>query len=101
MSVPFQSVDNIFDRADEDTPTPGLGEFRNESDRDFTSMIYICPCGCGQLRCIHVREPLKSHGDHVWGWNGDQDKPTLTPSIQHRDLCEWHGWLKDGQFKSC
>jgi len=35
----------------------------------------------------------------VWGWDGNEDKPTLTPSI----LCpnQWHGHLINGRLVSC
>ena len=38
-------------------------------------------------------------GDRVWGWDGNVDKPTLTPSIH--DVDHWHGWLQTGRLVSC
>lgn len=39
-----------------------------------------------------------SEGDNVqgeaWGWDGNEDCPTLTPSIHA--VGHWHGWLKAG-----
>lgn len=36
----------------------------------------------------------------AWGWNGNKDKPTLTPSIlirgNHGAPDQWHGFLRDG-----
>lgn len=34
-----------------------------------------------------------------WSWNGDYDKPTLTPSLNI--IGQWHGWLREGQLISC
>lgn len=47
----------------------------------------------------------------TWQWNGDEDRPTLTPSI-HTFIPEsqdgarprqelWHGFLTDGVLRSC
>jgi len=38
-------------------------------------------------------------GDRVWGWDGNEDKPTLTPSIYHVGV--WHGYLRAGRLISC
>ena len=38
-----------------------------------------------------------------WWWNGDRDKPTLSPSIgvPATPPYRWHGFLKDGIWKAC
>jgi hypothetical protein len=38
-------------------------------------------------------------GPRVWEWDGNIEKPTLTPSIHALGL--WHGYLKAGRFVSC
>ena len=38
-------------------------------------------------------------GYRVWGWDGNQEKPTLTPSIHAPG--QWHGYLKAGRLESC
>ena len=38
-------------------------------------------------------------GPRIWGWDGDQDKPTLTPSISAPG--QWHGFLRAGRLESC
>lgn len=35
----------------------------------------------------------------AWGWNGDREQPSLTPSIDA--LGSWHGYLSAGRFVSC
>jgi hypothetical protein len=36
-----------------------------------------------------------------WGWDGDEDRPTLDPSIQSQDgEIEWHGYLRKGRLES-
>jgi len=46
-----------------------------------------------------------------WGWNGDLDRPTFTPSVrvfirqraleEDRDEELWHGFITDGVMRSC
>jgi hypothetical protein len=38
----------------------------------------------------------KNHCDAQWSWNGDQDKPTLKPSLHA--VGDWHGWVRDGKM---
>ena len=33
-------------------------------------------------------------GPVAWRWDGNEEKPTITPSINHVGC--WHGWLKEG-----
>jgi len=58
-------------------------------------MTFACPCGCGAFGGVLVK------GEHAWGWNGDLEKPTTTPSIRFVGGCNWHGYLTDGIFTSC
>lgn len=86
-----------------------------------TILLFCCP-NCGALHMVHV-------GDDGYSWNGDRDKPTLTPSIFFRGghsgtlgtvekqrgplgfdtpeqrtpeqrACRWHGYLTNGEWKS-
>ena len=34
-----------------------------------------------------------------WSWDGNTEKPTLSPSIHVIGF--WHGWLRSGRFVSC
>lgn len=40
------------------------------------TMMFDCP-GCGFLHQVNVA----GSGVPVWGWNGDMEQPTLTPSV--------------------
>lgn len=48
--------------------------------------------------------PIATHemeGKPHWQWNGNREKPTLTPSIMvHASFYqpEWHGFLTDGEL---
>ena len=39
------------------------------------------------------------NGGHSWQWDGNEDKPTLTPSINAEG--SWHGWVRSGRMESC
>ncbi len=68
--------------------------------------IYIwCP-GCDQLKAIPIpgEDGTFPINHAYWDWNGDLERPTLTPSIlQHesgqlkRPLC--HSFLRDGRWE--
>lgn len=63
-------------------------------DEEHKHLLFMCPCGCGAF----VRLPVNhSNG---WNWNGNLEKPTLTPSILQVN-CKWHGFLTDGVFVEC
>jgi hypothetical protein len=40
---------------------------------------FLCP-GCGEMHVINV-EPSDDSTRPVWGFNGDGDRPTFTPSV--------------------
>ena len=41
------------------------------------------------------KEPL---GEPGWLWNGDENRPTLHPSLQHPDPGGWHGFVENGEL---
>lgn len=65
---------------------------------------FWCP-GCGELHRIPATGDWQPHRP-VWGFNGDTDRPTLTPSILrrigpfpdgHTEVC--HSFLRDGRLE--
>lgn len=36
----------------------------------------------------------KNHCDAQWSWDGDEEKPTLSPSLHAVGI--WHGWVQQG-----
>lgn len=78
---------------------PGTCEIVNSSDPAHIKLRYVCPCGCGRLRIVHAKTGEKVQG--CWAWNGDRNKPTLTPSINCLQGCKWHGFITDGVFTTC
>lgn len=67
-------------------------------------LAFGCPCGnnCDSGSIVHnnyisvVRG--KTNTPHQWGWDGNWDSPTLSPSIQRHGACNWHGYLRNGVF---
>jgi Family of unknown function (DUF6527) len=43
-------------------------------------LSFLCPCGCGDLCGIRVRDDGKNV-DGSWEWNLNMDNPTCKPSI--------------------
>jgi len=101
-SVPATFTDGM----DFDGPVPaGVFEFYTDSDGPDAGILFGCPCGCGEMKTVGFRTIKRPQ----WTWNGDREKPTLTPSINILQMDatgkhigeHWHGWLTDGEFRSC
>lgn len=97
-NVPFTLTKDLFDINTH--LVPGMGEWAVHDSSPFpgkeASLIYVCPCGCGTITSISVI-PMDNHP--VWTWNGDREKPTLSPSILRKDGCKWHGFLISGEWR--
>lgn len=64
-----------------------------------TWMWFLLP-GKGGGGCIRLRPLLPGHaGEPSWEWDGNEDKPTLTPSVHCVGI--WHGWFRAGRMVSC
>lgn len=72
-------------------------------------MIFVCPQG---RRCTVLLGPQQvdrpAEGELcIWGWDGNREKPTLSPSINciaEKDGkptggCGWHGFITNGVIK--
>lgn len=75
---------------------PGAIEFRQWYNRDeIAGLGFRCPCGCGREGYL----PLDRDSKHPsWSWDGNLEKPTLTPSVLQIGGCQWHGWLRNGEW---
>lgn len=54
-------------------------------DGTFGSLAFECP-GCGSRHAVNVTNPPEPEDPGFkdyphWGWNGDYERPTLTPSV--------------------
>lgn len=77
-----------------DNPDCFSGETRESKFIHF----YHCLPGDKHLSVIQVQRGQQG-GERVWGWDGNEDKPTITPSILVHGL--WHGYCRNGRFESC
>lgn len=74
-----------------------LGDFHiNERGDTFHAAI---PSKTGKgwtfisLRIARNEKPAESPS---WEWDGNREKPTLTPSIHTHG--HWHGWVRNGEM---
>jgi hypothetical protein len=71
-------------------------KLRNWAHEDQAGLLFYCP-GCDRAHTI------RTVGPSVWGWNGDVNKPTFTPSVlvSGRDFtpagqAEYDAWFAAG-----
>lgn len=74
------------------------GDFFWDEERDGRRALYICLPGDTNMYALHVQRGAPG-GNRVWGWDGNEDQPTITPSIHW--LEHWHGYLTAGRLISC
>lgn len=98
MTAPDAPIKFVQD-IDGDGLAPGSAEWAvmYSGPSKVAGLLFICPCGCGSLGFLSIRK-IDEHPS--WVWNGDREKPTMTPSIQKTTPCRWHGYLTDGVFRS-
>lgn len=93
---------------DFDGPVPaGAFKFYVNAQKEIAGLLFGCPCGCGQMMSVPFRD--ESGKRPSWEWDGNQVSPSLSPSILIKQLDSsaqqigehWHGYLTDGDFRSC
>ena len=57
-------------------------------------LVFHCQ-GCGELHGIWVDKPNPITGGR-WTWNGNMDKPTVSPSLLLPANPRCHAWIRDG-----
>lgn len=71
-----------------------------EPEVDGRRVLFLHLPGTGESRWCAVPVNRGSPGGpRCWGWDGNEDKPTLLPSIHLPGV--WHGFLQAGYLKSC
>jgi hypothetical protein len=83
-------------RADETIGLPGLQPDEFSFAKDYSYIEF--PCRGGKFKSCLRRISTGDAIHPVWHWNGNSEKPTLTPSIGCDALCGWHGALTDGEL---
>lgn len=89
---------------DEDTlfaSGPGIYMFK-EKQPGIKGILFNCPCSCGAV--IHL--PIYFEGEpkpsrSAWIWDGNEDTPSLQPSIKDLRGCRFHGFLTAGYWTFC
>lgn len=102
-----ESIDaNVFtidqwDEAEAHGPGAVIIEEEDENPGKVKALIVIVP-GETSMRAIPV------DGSRGWTFDGNREKPTLTPSILAKKIKHdgqwfesWHGYLTAGRFVSC
>lgn len=106
----FAECDATFISHRADSKIAGSFTYSDEDgDGKPSYMFYSCPCGCGSIGALQLHGPhaAKAKDEHpYWEWDGNREKPTLTPSIRHStyvngvNVEHWHGYLRSGRFVS-
>ena len=73
-------------------------EYLGGKREDEQHFLYLCLPGETRWSPIQVRKGTPG-GERVWGWDGNEDQPTVTPSIHW--VGHWHGYLRAGRLESC
>ena len=73
------------------------GQFVWSEARDNRRTLYIVLPGSNYPLAIDVNLGFAG-GYRVWGWDGNEEKPTLSPSIDWPG--KWHGHLVAGRLIS-
>lgn len=100
----FDAV-RVQDISDRDFVEIGMFEFIVNGNKEICGMLTALPdpdtrLGVGGCMFENYGGPGPK-----WEWNGDVNKPTLSPSIRRycsrRDGTAWHGYLRNGRFENC
>jgi hypothetical protein len=80
-------------RISDDTLPINIGDFSWLTASGVRHLAMLLPCG------HHANLPVE--GDRRWQWNGDEDAPSLTPSILCcPGDCNWLGYMTVGALRS-
>ena len=73
------------------------------------SILFVCPRGerCGVFLAPQPIDRPRPDACYVWGWDGNMERPTITPSINciaEKDGkptggCGWHGFITNGVIR--
>jgi hypothetical protein len=75
------------------------------NDITYDALLFVCPgCVAGGPEGYDGLHMLPVNNEHDigkpnWTWNGDLQKPTLSPSILSKGYNVCHSFLEDGVFR--
>lgn len=88
--VPMRRVEEV----DFDRPIPGTFKFGESMGGRHRYLIFVCVYAC--IHSIPVLGHPKS-----WQWDGNEESPTVKPSIRDLSSCRWHGFITKGVLETC
>ena len=62
-------------------------------------MFFRLPADTGGGAILIRPAPSHLKDEPSWEWDGNREKPTLTPSVWCKG--RWHGWFRAGRMESC
>lgn len=65
---------------------------------DVHRIAFQCRSEPGRWCSVNLRGRGHDIENRSWTWNGDFDKPTLSPSINCSDDHCWHGYITAGVY---
>ena len=83
----------------------GIGDFIFNEERDYIYIVLPNVTGKfavdaqGRAVLDPIRISRTGGGERIWTWNGNENSPTLQPSINW--IGHWHGHLTAGELRSC
>lgn len=82
---------------DDDDHIERVGDFFWEQKDRGRVLVVAIPCS-SKSGWTYSKWTIdhKNHCDAQWSWNGNEDRPTLNPSLHAVGV--WHGWVRDGQL---
>lgn len=103
MTIRARRVTNLTSRAfgDDEKEAASIerGDYEIITNADGHRWLWFCcPGPCKTVTAIALR-PTRPDVAQSWEFDGNDEAPTLTPSINHVGC--WHGWLSEGVFSSC
>lgn len=72
-----------------------VGDFTFDAEHKH---IYVWLPGSSGPDAIQIQKG-DAGGPRIWGWDGNEEKPTITPSINATG--QWHGYMRAGKLVSC
>jgi hypothetical protein len=88
------------DKAKDDDGDLDPGDFYFETDLRGQRMFCTClPNGTGLRIPLRPLVDPKINGGHSWEFDGNEEKPTLSPSVNAVGI--WHGWIRSGCMVGC
>lgn len=79
-------------------PEHSVGEFLFETYADGQLHLELILPSSRDPRGCYIAIPVsRQHAPgKAWGWDGNEETPTITPSIHTHGV--WHGWVRNGEL---